>query len=397
MIIIELTEYQSIDIARSKIDFNIIDRLQQRYSSQLKVNSHYKKGNDCWRFTAQGWVGYIPVASDFGIRIKPKVPIKNLLAMLEYAYNLKSFNFLDGLIHCNTLEEFYNRLAQILVECILVKCRQGLYKTYISKKDKLSYIRGRLDIRETILKPWDIKLACHYNEQTQDIIDNQILLWALYCISHSKICNQEVQTLVRKAYHALAKSISLISFTGKDCLARQYNRLNQDYEQLHLLCRFFIDRCMPTYKSGNYQTIPFLVNMAALYEKFVAEWLKINLPDEFQLKIKQKVNLNPIGLEIDLLICRRKTGKIHYVLDTKYKCAEKPSNSDFNQVVTYAISQDCNQAILIYPQALTNSLNTDIGNINVCALTFDLDKNLEQAGKDFIQDLFDIESKNILI
>ncbi len=51
----------------------------------------------------------------------------NLLGMLEYAYNLKSFHFLDGLIDCNTLEKFYNRLANILVNRILVRCRQGLY------------------------------------------------------------------------------------------------------------------------------------------------------------------------------------------------------------------------------------------------------------------------------
>ncbi|MDJ0635962.1 MAG: hypothetical protein QNJ34_22440 [Xenococcaceae cyanobacterium MO_188.B29] len=257
--ILQLIEYKSIYQPREQIPIYIIHKIKQEYSSQIKVNLQYKQGKDYWEFIAQGWVGYIPVTSDFGIRIASKVPIKNLLVMLEYAYELKSFHFLDSLTNCNDIEEFYNRLAKILVDRILTRCRQGLYQTYLPKIDRLTYVRGRLHIKQIWKKPWDTQLTCCYNEQTKNIEDNQILLWTLHCISRNQICNQTVHSLVRKAYRTLGKLVTLKTFTAKDCCGRKYNRLNQDYQQLHSLCRFFLANSMPSHEQGSYETIPFVV------------------------------------------------------------------------------------------------------------------------------------------
>ncbi|MEM7594886.1 MAG: restriction endonuclease [Cyanobacteria bacterium P01_A01_bin.83] len=383
---IELTEYQTKDIPRNEINYQIIDRLKEKYSTQIKVNLNYSPQGDYWQLFSQGWVGYIPVTPDFGIRIKPKVPIKNLLGMLEYAYNLKS-SFLDDLVDCDSLEEFYNYLAAILVKKILKLIRQGLSKTYIPQTKSLSYIRGRLDVTSTI-KTWNPKLTCHYKQQTSDIPENQILLYTLYCISRDRICQPETKKLVSKAYHTLRQSVTLTPYNAKDCLTIKYNRLNQQYQQLHQLCRFFLDRTMPSYNSGNYQTLPFLINMARLYEKFVAQWLKINLPPQYKLKIKETIKVDPIKLEIDLLICDRMTGKTLYVLDTKYKNPKQPSNSDIYQIITYATSQNCPRAILIYPQPLEVAIDRDLGNnINLRTLIFSLEDNLEIAGQTFLQNL----------
>jgi len=67
-----------------------------------------------WQLTAQGCVGYIPLTSKVSIRLLPKngVSITNLFRMLEYAYSLESFQLFEkGLFDCDTLEDFYDRLA----------------------------------------------------------------------------------------------------------------------------------------------------------------------------------------------------------------------------------------------------------------------------------------------
>ncbi|MDZ7968068.1 MAG: hypothetical protein RM368_24475 [Nostoc sp. DedSLP03] len=98
-----------------------------------------------WRLTAQRWVGHIPLTNDFHIALCPKVKLGNLLRMLEYAYDLKSFRFLSGLVDCQTLLEFYERLADILALArrILNRGRQGFYRAYIAKTEHLPYVRGR--------------------------------------------------------------------------------------------------------------------------------------------------------------------------------------------------------------------------------------------------------------
>jgi len=128
--------------------------------------------------------------------------------------------------------------------------------------------------------------------------------------------------------------------------------------------------------------------MARLYEKFVAQWLKIHLPPQYKLKIKETVKLDPIKLEIDLIICDRITGKTLYVLDTKYKNPQQPATPDICQITTYATSQNCDHAILIYPQSLKKEIDRDIGNnINLRTLTFSLEDDLEIAGQAFLQNL----------
>ncbi len=127
--------------------------------------------------------------------------------------------------------------------------------------------------------------------------------------------------------------------------------------------------------------------MAQLYEKFVAEWLKINLPKNLDIKIQHPVKINPLRFDIDLIIYTKATGETNYILDTKYKNPDRPSNQDINQVVTYATSQGCSQAILIYPQCLAQPVNTYIGNIKVRTIPFSLQEDIELAGKKFLQNL----------
>jgi 5-methylcytosine-specific restriction enzyme subunit McrC len=134
--------------------------------------------------------------------------------------------------------------------------------------------------------------------------------------------------------------------------------------------------------------IPFLVDMDRLYELFIAEWLKAHPPHGFSLKIQERVDIgDTLHFHIDLVLYEVATGAARYVLDTKYKIPKKPSNDDFNQVVTYATAQQCQEAVLVYPAPLTKPLNVRIRDIRVRSLTFSLDGDLDQAGQAFLQDL----------
>jgi 5-methylcytosine-specific restriction enzyme subunit McrC len=389
MKILVLTEYQPLSIPRHEIPESVIDELQQKYSNQIEVTLHYSKAGEKWQLTSQGWVGYISLTPEFGIKLQPKVPIKNLFGMLNYAYNLKSFHFLEGLTDCQTLEEFYDRLATILASRICDRTRKGLYLTYQPKTNQLACIRGRIDVGYAIRKPWDTKLNCHYEDFTGDIEDNQILAWTLHCITRTDSCSDRVRPLVRQAYHSLQGFVTLQPFHGKDCIGRQYNRLNEDYRALHALCRFFLENSAPSSERGNYTTLPFLVNMANLYELFVAEWLKANLPNELILKVQEPIKISDtFNLHIDLVLCETETGITRYILDTKYKNPiTKPANADLYQVVTYATAKHSDEAVLIYPDCLDKPLDASIGNIRVRSLTFSLENDLEQAGQRFLHDL----------
>ena len=194
-------------------------------------------------------------------------------------------------------------------------------------------------------------------------------------------------TVVRKCYRGLQGIISLQQFNFFDCIGRLYNRLNGDYEVLHGLCRFFLEQCGPMHSSGDHTMFPFLIDMANLYELFVAEWLRENLPEGYTLQIQSNVTFsdeNHLNFIFDLVICDLMTGRTLCVLDTKYKCPDTPANSDISQVVTYAEIKGCKDAILVYPSDLNKSLDNHLGSIRVRSLAFKIDGDLEAAGQAFL-------------
>ena len=397
---IELTEYSPVWLAPQDIPNALGEALWRSYRTQVAVDFPSPKTDDRWRLTAQGWVGHIPLTPDFHIALRPKVQLSNLLRMLEYAYDLKSFRFLEGLVECQTLEGFYGRLADILSRRILERGRQGFYCAYLPKTERLPYVRGRINVRQVIAKPWDTKVQCDYEEHTADVEENQILAWTLWCIAHNGLCTERVMPRVRRAYHLLQGLVTLQPYSPQACVGRQYNRLNEDYRLLHALCRFFLEQSGASHEIGDRTMLPFLVDMARLYERFVAEWLKAHretalLPQALDVKSQERVYFGQgkaLYFDIDLVLQDITTAVARYVLDTKYKAPTAPASSDIAQVVAYAQAKGCQEAILVYPTPLSEQLDIRVGSIRIRSLIFSLAGDLEEAGYSFVHNLLGLNN-----
>lgn len=390
--ILSLTEYVVRSFPRAAIPDHEGRLLWRNYRSQVSVEPPSWKTEDQWQLTSQGWVGYIPLTPELGVLLEPKVELGNLFRMLEYAYRLESFEFLDGLVECASLEEFYERLANVLAKRVLDRARRGLYRDYVSETEQLPYVRGRIDVRQAIRAPWDVRLRCHYEDHTADIEENQILAWTLSRIAHSGTCTERVLPTVRSAFRSLRGFASLQPWKAKHCVGRLYNRLNEDYHPMHALCRFFLEHSGPTHQMGDRAVLPFLVNMERLYELFVAEWLKAHLPGNLMLKVQERVDIGEadvLTFNIDLVLYDADTGESRCVLDTKYKAADRPGPADVTQVVAYAKMKGCNDAVLIYPQSLSRPLAALVGDVQVRSMAFSLEGDLEEAGQTFMRSLLE--------
>ncbi|MFC2165389.1 McrC family protein [Acidobacteriota bacterium] len=388
--IIFLQEYKPLKLPRNNFTHELGQILWNRYKKQVSIETPSFKTDNEWQITSQGWVGYIPLSNDFHISLQPKIPLSNLFLMLEYAYNLKSFEFIDGLMNSDSLKDFYERLALILAKRVMDRGRKGFYRSYLNLNERLSCIRGRLDIQNVIQRPWECTLLCHFQDHTADIDDNQIIGWTLHSIPKSGLCTIRSLPTIRKAYRSLAGFISLIPQSPAECIGRLYNRLNADYHPMHCLCRFFLEHSGPSHKIGDHTFLPFLVDMSRLYEKFVAEWLKKRLPDVYTLKIQENIKIGPdkdIEFKVDLVIYEKTSDKACFVLDTKYKVPNDIQNTDLSQVVTYAEAKGCPEAVLIYPANIPRPINEKIGDKKVRTLSFCLDGNLDKAGDEFISRL----------
>ena len=388
--VIELTEYRPLLLHRDALPDTLGETLWNEYRSQVEVEFPSPITAQQWRLTAQGWVGYIPLSTDLGISLRPKVSLGNLFRMLEYAYSLKSFRFLDDLFSSDSLSEFYERLANILARRVLDRCRKGVHRTYLSRSEALPMIRGRVHLQQALRSPWRVYVPCNYQEHTADIEDNQIITWTLCHILRSGQCGERALPSVRRAYRSMQGFASLEPYTPQNCVGRLYHRLNEDYHPMHALCRFFLEHSGPTHQMGDRTMLPFLVDMARLYERFVAEWLRLHLDHRYVIKFQERYHLAPhsaLHFEIDMVLVDTESGRVRWVMDTKYKTPGTPSTDDIAQVVAYAEAQGCQEAALIYPVPLAHPLDTRIGDIRVRSLRFSLDGDLDVAGHEFIQGL----------
>lgn len=337
-----------------------------------------------FRLRSKGWVGHIPAGNTLLI-VQPKVPVASIFGMLEVAYNLKSFNILEGESTIESLEDIYERIASILAKRVNDRIRKGLYRSYIERDDDLEYVRGRIDIRGNIRNAvlGAPRLHCHYQELTADLEENGILMWALYVGSRLGLHRDDVKLQIRRAYRGLLGSVSLERKEVGDCVGRFYHRLNDDYRPMHGLSRFLIEHSGPGIEGGKREFLPFSLNMPNLFEAFVAEWLKDKLPDHFRIDTQYHARLTAnadLSFQIDLVLRQQNYGNPVAVLDTKYKLDGLPSERDIQQVVAYAVRLGVDKAYLIYPYKIHQPIQAQIGNVEVQTFGFGLEGGMAATG-----------------
>ncbi len=385
-----LTEYTPLRLPAEALSLEAGMLLWQHFGQQIGVEFPTPKTGEQWQLTPLGWVGALPLGRSIIVLLQPRIPFASLFGMLEYAYHLQSLRFLEGVVTCDSLPEFYERLAHILARRILERGRQGLQRDYVRHTSKVAAVRGQLDVARMAQRPWDANPTCTYDEHTADNEDNQILAWTLYSILQSGLCTGRSLPAIRGAFRMLQQAVTLRPVEPAACSHRTYHRLNADYQPLHALCRFFLEHAGPGYSAGEHKMIPFLVDMARLFEQFVAAWLRAHLPPCYTLATQEPVRLTVEGrlrFVLDLVLRDAATGTPRCVLDTKYKPDATPEAEDIAQIVAYAAACDCRDTVLVYPTPLERPIDTHVGTIRVRSATFALTESIEEAGQAFLRQI----------
>lgn len=397
MRILTFTEVDPLKIPKKDFNDDVARSLYYYHKKKVSIEFPSPVNDSSYILRSNGYIGYIPLDENFSLQILPKIAIQNVFRMLEYAYRLKSFEFLKGPLKVESIEDLFERLVNVLAKRVLERNRKGLFRGYLRRKERLPFLRGRLMTVPTIMSilRGSTFLECEYQEHTADLEDNRILAWTLFELRHFKFHNEDIQRNVNKAFREIVNKVSLEQIEPRDLINRFYHRLNQDYKPMHGLCRFFLENCGPGLETGEYEFIPFVIHMPNLFELFVAEWIRQHLPLELDLEIQYNAFIDEeksFMFKIDLIIVDAVTGVALCVLDTKYKRKPNPDGSDVQQIVAYAVSVGADKAFLIYPSPITRNIKFLVGQrIEVRSLVFDISQDPDLAGKKFL----DMLLKNI--
>jgi 5-methylcytosine-specific restriction enzyme subunit McrC len=337
--------------------------------------------------------GLVPIASSLLLRIRPKVPVENIFGMLEVVHELEHPKT-RGVGSIGTIDELFDIVAEMLAERAIARVRKGLYSEYVEENESGYVVRGRLNIREALLSQMrgDVRVSCSFEFMTPDIIDNQIVLWTLDRIARVGIRDAKALDAIRTARRALLSTVTLREISPELCRNRTYNRLNDDYQVLHGLCRFFLESVGPRLTSGEHEFIPFTVNMWSLFQNYVVATIRSRLPPNLKVESQDLVSLGGMvdTFRIDAVIRDASSGQALAVVDAKYTRKSKAVSDDVHQVVAYATYTGARTAVLVYPAERPSLQITTSSGIKLCSLGFPLDGDLTLSGEKFCRELFNL-------
>jgi 5-methylcytosine-specific restriction enzyme subunit McrC len=390
---INLQEGEAKVVSLNELNFALAETIQRQWNRFIQIDLLLVQNAPGFALKSRGYVGRLVLPNVLEVNIAPKIPIYNLLGMLETAYALEAFQLLDGESQYPEIHQIFEVLAGLFGQKVQYLIRRGLYREYAIKEAELPYIKGRL-IPPLIPKTL---LQCQYAEFGADGMDNRIILWTLYLLRRYPFGHNAVRQALRGAFLAMDKEIQLVSLTAEVFVGLNYHRLNQSYRPIHALCRFFLEHCGPLLGQGKATFSPFLLFMPRLFERFVGAWLKRHLKTGYLLKEQfhtPLVGSGDLAFQMDMVLQDKVSGKVVAVLDTKYKASQVPDTEDIQQVVAYAVRLDTRVAYLVYPFKLSAPVEVQIGSITVKAIGLDLSGALEHAGKDLLNEIDGILSFN---
>lgn len=385
---IELQEYETARRPKCWLEEDTALTFLRRFEKHVVLEFPTPANNHQWVFRAAGTVGYFPLDAARGVRVLPKVAIKNVLGMLTRAYDL-SIDIVDEGDNVGSLDDLFHYLAGYLARLVMRRVKRGLAKAYQEQSDDLPYVRGRIDVPTQLRRPVAVRFACDYQEHTADIHDNQVLRWTLLYLSRTDV-HEPAKGQVRLAQHALASIVSAVPVHASEAVAPYYDRLRQDYRPMHALCHFFLDHLTPTLGRGKHESVPLLIAMHQLFERYVLAVLQQHFVGRGLRVLGQKtVDVgHGVSFQIDIVI-QDAHGQTLLVLDTKYKDNNTPKSDDAQQAVAYSEVMGCSQAALIYPtlNTLNKPMKLKVGQKRVHRLGLDLAGDLDVAAHRLCEDI----------
>ena len=346
-ITIRVTEDRSVDAVLEASVAGDLWRLSQELVTLRPTSTR-----DCYRVTAGGKIGIVETS---GVRIvvEPKIPLVNLLALLDPDSPVLSTGMMpDGAPDDLLLAALAVRLARSMV----AHARRGLRRGYVAQLSSSEFLRGKLDVPAQMrqVNSPGVRFHVEFETLTPDIPANQfpkaLAAELLDRFGATSPVGESLSDAIA-AYHGVTGRFPTDTFAE----AIQ-NVPGEDSEcQLLELARLIQDGFDP--RSGGHDSRPTLrmLDVHRVFETHVARGLKQRLGD-FQVDLQPVVVMgssrdadraNPLARP-DLLLSRG-TMPI-WLIDTKWKISGgTPGPDDWRQVIAGMHVTGCPFGMLIYP------------------------------------------------
>lgn len=314
-----------------------------------------------WKITASSMIGALAVEG-LELRILPKIPIANLFRMLSIsALSIQRGN---GCARLGTNPGIDELVAHALLDSIEASLPSGVVRGYVAIEEESCVVRGRIDLTETVKRGPTLMLPLVQQVESHelDVPENQLIAGALKALA-SSVASDSTRARIRKAVRHFADATPTDVRRGVPTVWR--NRLNARWWDAIELSRIVLHASGLELSRGKYGTREFLVDMNAVFERFVRVSLTRMLA---ACGIHLTTRSQPLWLdhgrqhELRPDLSAWTGTRCMFVGDCKYKTIDSADahQSDLYQVLAYASSAGLRDAMLIYAASSDGRLARDV-------------------------------------
>lgn len=288
--------------------------------------------------------------------VSENIRIRNVYYMLAYAYHALNEAGCRS-IETEDFKNVHDLLAAILINGVAQQIKRGLNRDYLSNKEVISSLKGKLIVSESVKRHTLLKkrMICQFDVFSEDTPMNRILKTAMTLLMRHGDVKKENSGLLRKLLLYFS-DVSPLSPYGIDWNALTYHRHNATYKMLLNICRLVFDGLLLSSKDGGCTLAEFIDDqqMHRLFEKFVLEYYRKEYP-QFKASASH-IDWNIDGADSALFLPLMKSditlthaGR-SMIIDTKYYSRSMQSNPQFQstslisgnlyQIFTYVKNKD---------------------------------------------------------
>jgi 5-methylcytosine-specific restriction enzyme subunit McrC len=310
-----------------------------------------------WCVNPRQWAGQFRLPCGDTIGILPKIGGAQVMRLLCYVHDVTNIFKLqkDEVFYAELHGAIFEPLIVRLSQLVETRVKRGLSKEYVSYDENLGVVRGKILIGEHLSRNsgHPERILCRHHLLTPDTEHNRFIKWTLWKMLQVARWRHSTYSLL-KANLRQFHDVTLVE--QNPCAKFVYGRLNQDYRELHHLCRLLLSLTSIAEGEGRTRFHGLLINMNFLFEAFIRQAF-VKVAPRMTLSAR-KPESSPLSADGSLwveiqpdIVVRDWLARIA-IVDAKYKRLSEagPPNADIFQMVSYGTVLQCPRAFLVYPQ-----------------------------------------------
>lgn len=206
--------------------------------------------------------------------------VRNFYYLLAYAFEEDNIHFEEkdvfGTEKFNNIYDLFSIVLYIRMSRII---KEGLYNEYINNTEKTQFIKGRVDIVDTmrynILKTQS-KVICKYDDYSTNNLLNRIVKTTIFNLLKMDIIDTNKIRLMQLYYNL--DNIEIIKDWKKIQWNNiRFNRLNSRYEVVIKICEYILNKLIinKEAESETFESFNDAQVYHELFEKFIRNYLKL--------------------------------------------------------------------------------------------------------------------------